>query len=149
MLLLLIYSWRVKWRVSFYILSYTANAVIQEVFAGLFWLTQCNDDIQSHLAALHLSRELLTKKSLILARVGTFDLDDSAIKAMKICARHRHNLGKFWRPSTACLYLKHEGGPGRKSSKTRYSVSLDMSKKIQRIFGVFVPVGSGRKSITI
>ena len=67
---------------------------------------------------------------------------------MKICARHRHNLGKFWRPSTACLYPKHEGGPGRKTSKTRYSVSLDMSQKIQRIFGIFVPVGSGRKSIT-
>ena len=114
----------------------------------LFWLTECDDDIRSHLATLHLSRKLLTEKSLILARVGTFDLDDAAIKAMKICARHRHNLGKFWRPSTVCLYPKHEGGPGRKTSKTRYLVSLDMSQKIQRICGIFVPVGSGRKSIT-
>ena len=113
--------------------------------SGLFWLTECDDDIQSHLASLHLSRELLTEQSLILARLGTFDLNDSAIKGMRICARHRHNLGKFWRPSTACLYPKHEGRPGRKSSKSRYSVSLDMSKKIQRIFGIFVPVGSGKK----
>ena len=101
--------------------------------SGLFWLTECDDDIQSHLASLHLSRELLTEQGLILARLRTFDLNDSAIKGMRICARHRHNLGKFWRPSTACLYPKHEGRPGWKSSKSRYAVSLDMSKKIQRI----------------
>ena len=33
--------------------------------SGLFWLTECDDDIRSHLATLHLSRELLTEKSLI------------------------------------------------------------------------------------
>ena len=97
--------------------------------SGLFWLTECDDDIRSHLATLHLSRELLTEKSLILARVGTFDLDDAAIKAMKICARHRHNLGKFWRPSTACLYPKHEGGPGRKTSKTDTQLVLICHRK--------------------
>ena len=89
--------------------------------SGLLWLTECDDDIRSHLATLHLSRELLTENSLILARVGTFDLDDTAIKAIKICARHPHNLGKFWRPSTACLYPKHEGRPGRKTSQTIYT----------------------------
>ena len=115
--------------------------------SGLFSLTKCEDNIQSHLASLHLSRQHLSERDIILARAGMFDLDDSIVTDMKVCAKHRHNLGKFWRPSTACLYPTHQGRPGQKSSKSRYSVNLDMSKTIQRMFGILVPVGSGKKSI--
>ena len=69
-----------------------------------------------------------------------FDLDDTAIKAMKICARHRNNLSKFWRPSTACLYPKHEGGPGRKTSKTRYSVLICHKKSREYLESLYQSV---------
>ena len=109
--------------------------------SGLFCLSECNEDIQNHLASLHLSRSRLTERDVILARAGMFELDETVIENMKICAKHRHILGKCWRPSTACLYPAHQGGPGKRSSKSRYSVSLDMSI----MYGILVPVGSGEQ----
>ncbi len=115
--------------------------------AGLFCLSECDDSIQNHLASLHLSRDhgISKERDLILARAGMFKIDDASIATMKICAKHRHNLGKFWRPSTACLYSTHKGGPRQKSSKSLYSINLEMSKIIQRMFGILCPVGSGKK----
>ena len=113
--------------------------------SGLFCLSECNDSVESHLASLHLSRDhgLSTERDLILAQAGMFEIDNASIATMKICAKHRHNLGKFWRPSTACVYPTHKSGSRKKSSKSRYSINLEMSKIIQQMFGILRPVGSG------
>ena len=108
-------------------------------------LLQCNDSIDSHLASIHLSRENITEGQLILARAGLFDLDESRVAQMSVCAKHRHTYGKFWRPRTACQYPAHQGRLGRsqKGAKGRYSVNLEMAKAIYQMYGVLVQVGSG------
>ena len=113
--------------------------------SGIFSLLQCTDSIESHLATIHLSRETITEGQLILARAGLFDLDESLVAQMFVCAKHRHTYGKFWRPRTACQYPAHQGRPGRshKGAKSRYSVNLEMAKAIYQMYGVLVQVGSG------
>lgn len=113
--------------------------------SGLFPLPECTDSIESHLSLIHLSRENITEGELILARAGLFDLDESVVAQMVVCAKHRHTYGKFWRPRTACQYPVHKGrsGKNQKGAKSRYSVSLEMSKAIYRMHGVLVQVGSG------
>ena len=111
----------------------------------LFRLPECTESIESHLASIHLSRENIKEGALILARAGLFDLDESVVAQMVVCAKHRHTYRKFWRPRTACQYPVHKGWPGRnqKGAQSRYSVSLEMSKAIYRMHGVLVQVGSG------
>lgn len=112
--------------------------------SGLFCLLDCDDSIESHLASIHLSRENLTEKDLILARAGIFDLEDSVIGSMFVCAKHRHTYGKYWRSKTYCQYPSHQGRPGRgQGVKSRYSINLDMAKAIYHMYGVLVCVGSG------
>ena len=103
-------------------------------------LLQCNDSIDSHLASIHLSRENITEGQLILARAGLFDLDESRVAQMSVCAKHRHTYGKFWRPRTACQYPAHQGRLGRsqKGAKSRYSVNLEMAKAIYQMYGVLI-----------
>ena len=113
--------------------------------SGFFNLLQCNESIEIHLASVHLSRENITEGELILARAGLFDLEETVVEQMSVCAKHRHTFGKFWRPKTACQYPAHQGRPGRnqKGAKSRYSVNLQMSKAIQQMYGVLVQIGSG------
>ena len=75
----------------------------------LFLLRDCNDDIGAHLVNCHLSSGCLTEKELILARAGLFSVTESQIEIMSICPRHRHSLGKFWRPPRSCQYPDHKG----------------------------------------
>ena len=107
--------------------------------------SECTDSIESHLSLIHLSRENITEGELILARAGLFDLDESVVAQMVVCAKHRHTYGKFWRLRTACQYPVNKGrsGKNQKGAKSRYSVSLEMSKAIYRMHGVLVQVGSG------
>ena len=108
-------------------------------------MLHCTESIESHLASVHLSRETITEGELILARAGLFDLEQTVVEQMSVCAKHRHTLGKFWRPRTACQYPAHQGRPGRsqKGAKSRYSVTLEMSKAIYQMYGVLVQIGSG------
>ena len=96
--------------------------------SGIISLLQCNDSIESHLASIHLSRETVTEGQLVLVRGGLFDLDETLVAQMSVCAKHRHTYGKFWRPRTACQYPAHQGRPGRsqKGAKSRYSANLEM-----------------------
>ena len=111
--------------------------------SGLFNLLQCTDSVESHLSLIHLSKESVTEGELILARAGLFDIDDSAMAKMLVCAKHRHTYGKFWRQRSACQYPTHPGSDS-KGAKSRYSVNLEMSKAISKMYGVLVQVGSGR-----
>ena len=113
--------------------------------SGFFPLLQCSDSIERHVGSIHLSRENITEGELILARAGLFDLDESVVANMSVCAKHRHIYGKFWRPRTACQYPAHQGRPGKnqKGANSRYSVNLEMCKVIHRMYGGLVQVGSG------
>lgn len=106
----------------------------------LFLLRDCNDDIGGHLVNCHLSAEGLTETDLILARAGLFSVTESQIEIMSICARHRHSLGKFWRPPRSCQYPDHRG----KSTAVggRHVIGLKLSKEIHSLFGENAPVGS-------
>ena len=70
-------------------------------------LCDCNDDVSGHLAGCHLSRECLAEHQLILARAGLFHLTDDQLHSMKICPKHLHNLGRFWRPVRSYQYPIH------------------------------------------
>ena len=66
-------------------------------------LIECKDDIRTHLATYHLSRESLSEYDLILARSGFFHISQQQLEQLWICPMHRHRLGKFWRESkTTC-----------------------------------------------
>jgi len=101
--------------------------------SGIISLLQCNDFIECHLASIHLSRETITEGQFILARAGLFDLDESLVAQMSVCAKHRYTYGTFWRPRTACQYPAHQGRPGRnqKAAKNWYSLNLEMAKAIK------------------
>ena len=82
-------------RVAYLFLEFSelfAECGVSRGISGLFCLSECNEDIQNHLASLHLSRSRLTERDVILARVGMFELDETVIENMKICAKHRHTV---------------------------------------------------------
>ena len=90
--------------------------------SGIISLLQCNDSIESQLESIHLSRETITEGQLILATAGLFDLDESLVAQMSVCAKHRHTYGKFWRPRTACQYPVHQVHPGRRKKGQRADI---------------------------
>ena len=61
-------------------------------------LLDCKDDIRTHLATYHLSRESVNEYELILARRGFF-MSQQQMEELWICPKHRHELDKFWRES--------------------------------------------------
>ena len=62
-------------------------------------LNSCNDDNSAHLSKCYQSREVVSERELILARPGFFELDEIQTNEMIVCPKHRHLLGKYWRPS--------------------------------------------------
>ena len=103
-------------------------------------LKECNSDISNHLRSCHLSRAKVTDYGLILARAGIFDPPEERISQMTICPKHRHNLGKYWRPLRTCQYPGHEG---RKIAlHCKNPINLQMAKEIQKMFISPVQVGS-------
>ena len=62
---------------------------------------------------------------------------------MWICPNHRCNLGRNWRPLKTCQYPPHSGA--RKKLKNKDVIHLQMSKNIQSVFGVTIPIGSGKR----
>jgi len=106
----------------------------------LFLLRDCNDDIGGHLVNCHLSSECLTEKELILARAGLFSVTESLIEKMSICPRHRHSLGKFWRPPRSCQYPDHRGKSTTMGG--RHVIGLKLAKEIHSLFSENAAVGS-------
>ena len=68
------------------------------------------------------------------------------VNEMMICPKHRHALGKYWKQRRPCQYPMHRGG--RKATKSRNVVSVNMAKEIIKLHGVIVPIGSGLYMIT-
>lgn len=110
--------------------------------SGLVRLSECNDEVKQHLISCHLSKEVLSENELILARTGLFHLAQEDKQKMRICYRHRHTLGRFWRSAkVTCQYPGHAGV--RKRIQGRDVITLQMSQDIQKLFGDIIPVGSG------
>ena len=104
-------------------------------------LIECKDDIRTHSATYHLSRESLSEYELILARSGFFHISQQQLEQLWICPMHRHRLGKFWRESkTTCQHPKHSGG--KRQVKGRDTVGFQMAKEIMTLYRKSVPVGS-------
>ena len=108
-------------------------------------LLECKDDITGHLQSSHLSKLVgsVEEHDLILMRAGKFDLPTHQQESMWICPKQRYNLGRNWRPLKTCQYPLHSGA--RKKLKNKDVVNLQMSKNIQTIFGVTIPIGSGKR----
>ena len=103
-------------------------------------LNSCNDDISAHLSKCYLSREVVSERELILARSGFFELDETQTNEMIVCPKHRHLLGKYWRPSKSCQHPSHSGS---KSTVTGTHVfNFKLMREVRTIFGITVPVGS-------
>ena len=68
------------------------------------------------------------------------DCNESQIGIMSICPRHRHCLGKFWRPPRSCQYPDHK----RKSTAVggMHVIGLKLSREIFSLFGENAAVGS-------
>ena len=108
-------------------------------------LLECKDDITSHLQSCHLSKLVgnVEEHEIILMRAGKFDLSTHQQECMWICPKHRYNLGRNWRPLRTCQHPLHSGA--RKKQKNRDVVNVQMSKNIQTVFGLTVPIGSGKR----
>ena len=112
--------------------------------SGVFKLSSCSDNVRGHLESMHISGEIISEGELILARVGMFNATQDQIAQMEICPYHRHKFGRFWRPSKrSCHYPTHAGVP--KLLKGKDVNTLQISKDVQKLYGVFLPVGA-RKS---
>ena len=104
-------------------------------------LSECDADISAHLASCHLSRCLdITESTLILARAGIRGLSSTQVASMTICPKHRHLLGRFWRPPKSCQYPSHSGKAT--SVAGRHVINWQMAEEIHLLFGVSTPVGS-------
>ena len=96
---------------------------------GLVPLIDCNDDVQRHLASFRLSKSNLNECDLILARVGTLNVSQQEKEQFLVCPYHRHNFGKFWRPSkVTCQYPLHKGKS--KTIKGTHVVTLPMANDV-------------------
>lgn len=103
-------------------------------------LNSCIDDITTHLAKCHLSKERVSERDLILARAGWNCLSEKQIEGMTVCPKHRHALGKFWRPPTTCQYPEHTGKAN--AVLGNHVINFKVTEEIRIIYGQIIPVGS-------
>ena len=107
-------------------------------------LVDCKDDVSAHLSSCHLSKSELKEYDVVLARAGLFELSHEQISKMKICSRHRNNLGKLWRPRTTCQYPTHTGPSSR--CKGKHVFNLQLSQDVYKFHGNLVQIGSRKYS---
>ena len=75
------------------------------------FLYECRDDITTILKNCFLSRVNLKEYEVILQKAGLDRLSHEEMKTLRVCARHRYGMGKYWRPSKLCQYPGHKGPP--------------------------------------
>ena len=109
-------------------------------------LADCQSDISGHLSRCHLSKTGLKECDLILLRAGLFNLANAHVQSMTVCPKHRHELGRFWRPSKNCQYPKHSGG--KTVCQGRHVVNPRLSDEVMKLYGQLVQVGS-RKYLSL
>ena len=108
-------------------------------------LNNCIDDITTHLAKCHLSKEQISERNLILMRAGLYCLGEKNIEGMTVCPKHRHAFGKFWRPPTTCQYPEHAGKTTAVTGA--HVINFKIMEEIKVIFGQIIPVGSRKYNL--
>jgi len=89
-----------------------------------------------------LSRSNLKEYEVILQRAGLNRISLEDVKKLRVCPRHRFGLGKYWRPSRLCQYPEHKSSPAK--VKGRDIINIPLAQEIYDLFGISVPVGSGK-----
>jgi hypothetical protein len=136
----------VKWLIAFHPIvlftkSHKQNVDPVGAFDTHVLLSECKADISAHLASCHLSHCLnVTESELILARAGIRGLSSTHLAPMTICPKHRHLLGRFWRPPKSCQYPNHSGK--KTSVAGRHVINWQMAEEIYLLFGISTAVGS-------
>jgi len=108
-------------------------------------LVKCDDDISGHLKSCHMSLSDLREYELILQRAGFDDIPMAKLQTMRVCPRHRHGLGRYWRPLRSCQYPSHTAAASK--IKGRDVISVELAKEIFHLYGINVPVGSRKQNI--
>jgi len=111
------------------------------------FLYECRDDISVHLKSCCLSRSNLKEYEVILQRAGLDGTSLNEVKKLRVCARHRYGLGRYWRASRSCQYPRH-GGSSTKA-KGRDVINVTMAKEIYQLFGIHVSIGSRKKCLIL
>ena len=106
------------------------------------FLYECRDDISVHLKNCSLSRSNLKEYEVILQRAGLNRISLEDVKKLRVFPRHRFGLGKYWRPSRLCQYPEHKSSPAK--VKGRDIINIPLAQEIYDLFGISVPVGSGK-----
>ena len=68
------------------------------------------------------------------------DLSKNQLQQLWICEKHKLAMGKEWRPRVTCQYPLHSGR--KKKLITRNTVTPEMSRQIDIIYGKRVAIGS-------
>ena len=116
-------------------------------YTEVVFLNTCREDVKGHLQSCHLSRSDLQEHELILQRAGLEHMSSDATKTFRVCPRHRYGLGKFWRPPSSCQYQTHSGSSS--IVKGWDVIGQDISREINNLFGITVPLGSSNYKITL
>ena len=106
-------------------------------------LSECRSSIDDQLQRWHLSQHIgsLHEHELILNRSGLpHDLASEQLEGLWVCEKHRHDMGKQWRPRRTCQYPLHSGQ--KKELKMRNTVNIVMSREINAIYEKHAPMGS-------
>ena len=103
------------------------------------------DDVTTNLKNCFLSRANLKEYEVILQRAGPDHLSHEEVKTLRVCARYRYGMGKYWRFSKLCPYPGHKGSPA--SVKSREVINPAMAKEVFQFFDISMPIGS-RKNKT-
>ena len=114
-----------------------------ETTSRLTKLFECRSYIDDQLRRWHLGQHIgsVREHELILNRSGLpHYLASKQLERLWICAKHRHDMGKIWRPCRTCQYPLHSGR--KEELKTRNAVNIVMSREIVAVYGKHVPSGS-------
>ena len=105
-----------------------------ETTSRLTKLSECRSYIDDQLRRWHLSQHIgsVQEHELILNRSGLpHDLASKQLERLWICAKHRHDMGKNWRPCGTCQHLLHSGR--MEELKTKNVVNIGMSSERTKI----------------
>ena len=91
----------------------------------------------------------VSKRDLILNRVGLFDKSEEFISALTICPKHRKELSTDWlgKKRYPCGYPTHKG-IAKQINNPRH-INLTVSQEIFKHYGAVVPAGMGRYFLII
>ena len=110
-------------------------------------VSSCERDVSGHTRSFRIS-DVNSEVELILARASVFSLPRD-ISTWTICPAHRSSLGIGWRRGANRCRVPPELSKHASKGKVRKAdrgIGKSESKAILRHTGVFVPVGSGKRT---